>query len=104
MESLTVNNFTETIKNGYSLVDMYADWCGPCRAMAPVLGDFASNNPYDVKVFKVDVDVEQGLASQFNITSIPCMIVFKDGVEIGRIIGAMPLPVLSEEVRKIITT
>lgn len=102
MEILTEVTFKEKISKGYTVVDMYADWCGPCRAMAPILEQFNKSNPYDVKVYKINVDVEQKLASQFNITSIPCMIVFKNGEEIGRIIGAMPSPVFSEEVRKIV--
>ena len=65
------------------LVDFYADWCGPCRMLGPVLDEISKEK----KVFKVNVDDEAELAQQYGIMSIPCMILFKDGEEQKRIIG-----------------
>ncbi len=65
------------------LVDFYADWCGPCRMLGPVLDEISKEK----KVFKVNVDDEAELAQQYGIMSIPCMILFKDGNEDKRLIG-----------------
>ena len=68
------------------LVDFYADWCGPCRMLGPVLDEISKEK----KVFKVNVDDEMELAQQYGIMSIPCMILFKDGNEDKRLIGLHP--------------
>ncbi len=72
------------------LVDFWAEWCGPCRALAPILE--AVNTALDgkVKIVKLNVDQNQQLAMQFNVSSIPTMIVFKGGQQIDRIMGLVP--------------
>lgn len=65
------------------LVDFYADWCGPCKMLGPILDEISK----DHKVFKINVDNEMELAQKYGIMSIPCMILFKDGEEKKRIIG-----------------
>ena len=65
------------------LVDFYADWCGPCKLLAPIMEEIGKNN----KVFKVNVDDEEELAAEYGIMSIPCVIAFKDGEELDRSIG-----------------
>lgn len=65
------------------LVDFYADWCGPCKMLGPVMEEIAK----DHKVFKVNTDDEEELAMEYGIMSIPCVIAFKDGKEINRSIG-----------------
>ena len=65
------------------LVDFYADWCGPCRMLGPVMEEIAK----DHKVFKVNTDDEEELAMEYGIMSIPCVIAFKDGKEINRSVG-----------------
>lgn len=65
------------------IVDFYADWCGPCRMLAPTMDEIGK----DHKVFKVNVDDEGDLAMEYGIMSIPCVIAFKDGKEINRSIG-----------------
>ena len=65
------------------LVDFYADWCGPCRMMGPVMEEVSKQ----YKVFKVNTDNEEELAAEYGIMSIPCVIAFKDGKEINRSIG-----------------
>ena len=65
------------------LVDFYANWCGPCRMLTPILDDISAEIP----VYKIDTDLEQELARNYGIMSIPCVIVFKKGKEIARSIG-----------------
>jgi len=65
------------------LVDFYADWCGPCKMLGPVMEEISK----DHKVFKVNTDDEEELAMEYGIMSIPCVIAFKDGKEVNRSIG-----------------
>ena len=65
------------------LVDFYADWCGPCRMLGPILEELSK----EYTIYKVNVDNEMELAQNYGIMSIPCMIVFKDGKEVNRLIG-----------------
>lgn len=71
------------------LVDFYADWCGPCKMMAPVLDDFARDKLGEVIVAKLDTDRNQATAAKFGIRSIPTLIVFRDGNEASREMGAV---------------
>ena len=87
MEHLTDANFHEAIKKGVTLVDFHADWCGPCRMLAPVLEQVAQEVQGKAVIAKVDIDTEQKTASHFQITSVPTMILFKDGKEVNRIVG-----------------
>jgi thioredoxin 2 len=74
------------------LVDFYADWCGPCKMMAPVLDQVARDRLGSVLVAKLDTDANQGTARKFGIASIPTLIVFRDGREVARELGAIPRP------------
>ncbi len=65
------------------LVDFYADWCGPCKMLAPIMDDISKEH----KVFKINTDEESDLAMEYGIMSIPCVIAFKDGKEINRSVG-----------------
>lgn len=87
-----VNAATETV-----LVDFWAEWCGPCKTIAPILDELAREQSGKLKIAKVDVDDNQGLARQFGVQSIPTMIVFKDGVEVHRMVGARGKAQLLEE-------
>ncbi len=71
------------------LVDFWATWCGPCRMIAPVLEEVAKERP-DVTVCKVDVDEERELALEYGVSSIPTLLVFRDGKVVNQSIGAMP--------------
>jgi thioredoxin 1 len=70
------------------LVDFWAEWCGPCKTIAPILEELAGEQAGNLRIAKVDVDDNQGLARQFGVQSIPTMIVFKDGQEVHRMVGA----------------
>ena len=81
------NNFQNQIKSGVVLVDFHASWCGPCRTLAPVLTQVAKEVEGKAVIGKIDIDDEQKTAAQFQITSVPTMVLFKDGKEVGRLVG-----------------
>ena len=89
VQKLNQNNFNNAIANGTALVDFYADWCGPCRMVSPVVDEIAEEKS-DITVGKVNVDDENALAMKYGVMSIPTLIVFKDGQEKTRIVGARP--------------
>lgn len=70
------------------LVDFWAEWCGPCRLVSPILGNLAERMSNEVKIFKLNVDENQELASNYGIKSIPSLLIFRDGKEIARTVGA----------------
>ena len=74
------------------LVDFYADWCGPCKTMAPVLDQAAREHAGRVLVVKVDTDANPGVSQRFGIRSIPTLVAFRGGREVARELGALPRP------------
>jgi thioredoxin 1 len=82
-------NFKELVKEGKVLVDFNATWCGPCRMLKPILDEFSEST--SVKVLSIDVDNNENLAREYNIYSIPCLILFENGVESKRNIGLISL-------------
>ena len=89
MRVINEKEFKELVSDGLVLVDFFAEWCGPCRMLAPILEDFASEES-DIAVYKVNVDNEPDLAREFQVSSIPTMILFKDGKQIDKKIGFAP--------------
>jgi thioredoxin 1 len=88
--SVTVDSFDETISNSQTpvLVDFWAEWCGPCKMIAPVLDEISSEHSDKIKIVKVNVDENPDLARRFEVMSIPTLIVFKDGDIAKRLVGA----------------
>ena len=98
--ALTKDDFKDAVeKGGIVFIDWWADWCGPCRAFAPVYERVAEANP-DVTFAKIDTDQEQELAAAFGIRSIPTLMIFRDGVPLFAQPGALPQEALEELVQK----
>jgi thioredoxin 1 len=80
-------NFESSISKGVTLVDFYADWCGPCRMIAPIVNELADEFHGKATVAKLDIDKSQNATTQFGVTSIPTLILFKDGKEVKKVVG-----------------
>lgn len=87
LKYLTDDNFNETISKGVTLVDFYADWCGPCRMVAPIIEELATELHDKATIAKLDIENAQKVTSSFGVTSIPTIILFKDGKEVNRVVG-----------------
>ncbi|OIO53380.1 thioredoxin [Candidatus Peregrinibacteria bacterium CG1_02_41_10] len=101
---LTDQNFaTEVLSfSGIALVDFFAEWCGPCRMMAPVIEEIAQENTnQEVKIGKINVDESPQTASQYGVMSIPTLIFFKNGQEVARMMGAQSKTRLLEQVQQL---
>ena len=98
---VTNEEFSEVIKNGHKLVvvDFFAEWCFPCIALAPVIEEIADNMK-EVKFVKINVDDNQALAGKYNVSSIPCLVIFKNGKKVDRIIGGQPNDMIESKIKK----
>jgi thioredoxin 1 len=97
--TLTQQNFTHQTKNKVVLVDFWASWCAPCRMMAPVLNEVASELSDNLYVGKVDIEEHQSLAQKYMVRSIPTLILFKNGVEINRFVGVKAKDFLIQQIK-----
>jgi thioredoxin 1 len=95
---LTEQNFDEALvaTQGLMMVDFWAEWCGPCRAIAPVLEELAEASEGRVTLMKVNVDENPGLAARYGIRSIPTILFIKEGRVVERVVGAAPKAVLQD--------
>ena len=89
---LTKQNFQSEVAESKEkvLIDFWASWCGPCRMVSPIVDEIAEESPAGVKVCKVNVDEQPGLAQQFQVMSIPTLLVMKDGKPVASSVGARP--------------
>ncbi len=100
IEHLTAQNFAHKTKGGLVLVDFWADWCMPCKMMAPILNDVAEAAEGTARVCKLNVDEHQSVAAKYGIRSIPTMILFKDGKEVERIVGVKQKDVILASINR----
>lgn len=102
MEKVTANQFNEVTSQGIVLVDFYADWCGPCKALAPVLDELSKEYEGKVSFAKLNIDEERSVADQFGIMSIPTLIVFKNGKAVKTVTGAYPKQMLEQMLNEVL--
>ena len=87
---VTNKDFENIISNNdITLIDFYADWCGPCKALSPIIDEIAKSQTH-ITVGKVNVEEEKELATKYRVRSIPTMVIFKNGKEVNRLIGFLP--------------
>jgi len=98
--SLTDKNFQQLTKNRVVLVDFWAEWCAPCRMMAPVLNEVAEELTGTTRVGKVNIEQHQSLAQKYKVRSIPTLILFKNGKEIDRFVGVKNKEFLLNKIKK----
>jgi thioredoxin 1 len=91
---LTDENFQQTVEKGLTLVDFYATWCGPCRMIAPIVEQLAGQVEGKANIAKLDIDQAQQTTASLQITSVPTLILFKDGKEVKRVVGVKDLDYL----------
>ena len=101
VKKLNTQNFANEVLNasGTVLVDFYADWCGPCKMVSPIVDEIATERP-DITVGKLNVDESNSLAAKYNVMSIPTLIVFKAGKEAARIVGFRPKEAILAELSR----
>ena len=87
MQEISDENFEQEIANGVTLVDFFAEWCGPCHMQTPILEELAEEMNDQASIVKLDIDKSQGTAAKYQVTSVPTLILFKDGEEFKRVVG-----------------
>lgn len=100
--TVTDQNFDEQVTKGKGLilVDFWAEWCGPCRMIAPILEELAAEYEGQVTVAKLNVDENREASSRFGIRSIPTILFFKDGTQVEQLIGALPKSAIKAKVQQ----
>lgn len=103
-KDITTEDFTDEVETSDIpvLVDFWAEWCGPCKQLAPRIEELAEEFDGEMKFVKVDVDDNQELAGQFGIRSIPTLLLFDEGEKVEQIVGSVPKERIREEIEKVV--
>ncbi len=101
---ITDSNFEQEVLKSDKpvLVDFWAEWCGPCKIIGPVVEEIANEYDGKVKVGKVNVDFHQNAAAKYGIRSIPTLLLFRNGEVVDQIIGAVPKPMITQKLQKVL--
>ena len=102
MELLNEKNFKEKTGKGFVVVDFFANWCGPCRMLSPILDEVKEDLGDKVEIYKVNVDDEENLAREFGVMSIPCVFFFKNGEIAGQTVGLQSKSALQEKLNALL--
>ncbi len=100
VEEISEKQFSEFLTNPLTVIDFYADWCMPCLMLAPIVDELAQKFKGKIVFAKVNIDENSNLASRFKVMSIPTILLFKEGLEVERITGALPPEVIEEKIGK----
>lgn len=95
--TVTKQNFNEVVKEGTIILDFWANWCGPCRMLGPVLEKLAEEE--NIMIGKINVDEEEELSNTFQISSIPALFLIKDGKVVNKTVGYQPIEALKEFIK-----
>ncbi|MGL5718782.1 MAG: thioredoxin [Paraclostridium sp.] len=95
---IDTNNFDTEVANGVVVVDFFATWCGPCKMLAPVFEELGSEMEESAKFVKVDIDQSMEIARKFAVSTVPTMIIFKDGEPVETIVGFIPKDIIKSKV------
>ena len=100
LKEVTEQNFQSTVDRGVTLVDFWAEWCGPCRMVTPVLEELQGELGDRAQIVKLNVDENPNIAQQFGISGIPTMLLFKDGQVVDKLVGASSINTYRDLINK----
>ena len=100
LKEVTEQDFQSTVDSGVTLVDFWAEWCGPCRMVTPVLEELQGELGDSAKIVKLNVDENPNIAQQFGISGIPTMLLFKDGQVVDKVVGASSINTYRDLINK----